>query len=186
MAEGKTKLPLSEIPSTFLEIVHDLPLSYYRNIGKIISAHAILEAQVLDTLCVLTLTKFSIGYVVLRYQAASERFKTIRKLLVLHGIRPTANLKALSNRIQSCCRTRDAFAHGTWVRTKEGKLGLRLTKGEYETDDGTIDRSFVPQVSTYSTEYYEKTRKLIIDVGWEVHSLREEIGVALKGRRLES
>ena len=77
MADEKTKLPLSAIPSSYRDIVVDLPLSYYRNVGKVITAHAFLEGQVLDTLCVLSGVGTPVGQVVLRYQAASERFKTV-------------------------------------------------------------------------------------------------------------
>ena len=44
------RLPAAKIPATEYPIVFNLPANIYEGIGKIVSAHAILETQVWETL----------------------------------------------------------------------------------------------------------------------------------------
>jgi hypothetical protein len=179
----KEKQPFDPDMGVHLEILLDLPASIYRGIGRIVTAHAFLETQVLELFCEVSLTDYNVGRVAFRYQSASERFKTIRRLLVMHGIKPSKNLKSLFADIEQCCRTRDSFAHGLWVRTQEGLIAHRLTKGEYETKDGKLDRSFIPQTSTYSQKFFHRTQAEILDAAYEVAALKDEVASALKSQK---
>lgn len=177
------KLAFDPNMGVHLEVLLDLPASIYRGIGRVISAHAFLETQVLELFCEVSLTDYNVGRVAFRYQSASERFKTVRRLLVMHGIKPDQNLKSLFADIEQCCRTRDSFAHGLWVRTQDGLVAHRLTKGEYETKDGKLDRSFIPQTSTYSQKFFYRAQAEILDTAYEVAALKDEVAAALKSRQ---
>jgi hypothetical protein len=72
-------------------------------------------------------------------------YKTVRKMLDLHGITASMDTVALLQQIQECCDDRDQFAHGVWIRDDGGNLALRLTRGVFETPDGKADRSFLPE-----------------------------------------
>jgi hypothetical protein len=51
---------------------------------------------------------------------------------------------------------------------------------------GRADRSFVPQVSTYSAEFCEAARKEAIEIGFKMADLRQELGAALATRAKKS
>lgn len=170
-----SKLPHAAIPATMFPIITDLPSPVYEGIGKVVSAHAFLETQVTELLFELSKIDYPIGRVTLKYQAASERFKTIRKLLVLHGFSPPElKLNELSKQIEACCRARDELSHGVWVRVSDAKLALRLTKGDYETEDGTADRTFIPQAVGVPDTHYEQVRKTILVTAHAVDRLKAE------------
>jgi hypothetical protein len=182
----KAKLPLSEIPASHLPIIVDLPASIYRNIGKIISAHAFLETQLFELLFELSRIDYSIGRVIFKYQSASDLFKLVRRLLILHGVSTAISFRPILKRIEQCCKTRDSFAHGVWVLNKNGSIALRLAKGEYEIPAGRADRSFVPEVSSYSADFCERARREALEIGFIMKDLREEIGEKLAKRNAKS
>jgi hypothetical protein len=183
---AKEKRPFDPNLGSYKVILQDLPLSIYRGIGRIVSAHAVLEAQVFELFCELSRIDSNIGRVAIQYRSASERFKTVRRLLVMHDIKTTENLKPLFADIEQCCRLRDSFAHGLWTRDGENTICLRLTKGEYESEDGLTDRSFMPQLSTYSQQFFIDNREKILEVADRIGVLRDEVEAALKLREQSS
>jgi hypothetical protein len=174
------------LPYSHLDVITELPSSVYRNIGKIISAHAFLETQILHLLFDLSDIEYSVGRVTIKYQSASEQFKLVRRLLALHGIPTKVGLGPLLKRIERCCKTRDSFAHGVWVRMKNNAIGLRLTKGEYEIEAGLADRSFVPQVSSYSNEWCEDAQHEALELGYTILGLQSSIKEVLASRHGKS
>ena len=81
-----------------------MPDSICLDIGKIVSAHTVLENRVADLLFELMRFDQATGRVPLGYRAASERFKIMKQLLVMHGIATNAPLTDLLLQIQDCCR----------------------------------------------------------------------------------
>jgi|SRR6516225_4820349 len=186
--EKPKKLPLHAITrSAHSKIVQDLPPHVYEGIGKIVAAQAILETAVTDLLFNLAEIDFSVGRVVFRYQAGSERFKTVKRLMVLHGLETTlpsvpSVVSELEQQITDCCNARDQFAHGVWIQCPDRELALRVTKGQFETDEGIIDRTFVPQAMSVPDEYYEQTRQVILTTAAAIDRLRRKLVAALKAR----
>jgi len=74
-AKRKIPLPASPQKVEHLPVEFDLPPSVYKGIGKIISAHALLETIVLDLVFVLMKIEAPEGRIALGYRAAVERFK---------------------------------------------------------------------------------------------------------------
>jgi hypothetical protein len=102
--EPPPKLPHSAIPARTYPVAHYLPDPVCLGIGKVVSAHAVLENEVFELLVSLSGIRHPIGRVMLRYQGANERFKTCRRLMVLHGISLGTSMKKLYERIDDCCR----------------------------------------------------------------------------------
>ena len=169
------KLPVHKIPGTRHKIVSQLPDSLCLGIGKIVSAHAVLENRVADLLFELMQTDQATGRVALGYRAASERFKTIKQLLFMHGIKTSVPLADLLQQIQDCCNARDQVAHGVWIASDEDRIALQLTKGIYETAEGQADRKFVPEGQYVPDNYFEETRKIILTTAHAVHVLLQEV-----------
>lgn len=165
-----------------MPVIHALPPHVYEGIGKIIIAHGILEKEVAELVFELARLDFSIGRVAFRYQAASERFKLAKRLMVLHGIEPPLPLviNELLDQITDCCNARDQFAHGVWLRLPDGKIALRVTKGEFETEEGFIDRAALPQGLFVPDDYYEATKNIILVTTAAVNGLRQHCIHALK------
>ena len=163
-------------------IVIDLPPGIYEGMGKVIHAHAILETALLELLFDLMEVEYPAGRVVLRYQSGTERFKTVRKMLDLHGIKASMNTVALQDQIQECCDHRDSFAHGVWIRNDDGIPALRLTRGVFETPDGMADRSFLPEAKSVSDEVYSQIRENILSTINQVYDLKEEVKQLLSKR----
>lgn len=179
-----SKLPHAAIPAAMFPIVTELPSSVYEGIGKVVSAHAFLETQVTELLFELSKIDYPIGRVTLKYQAASERFKTVKKLLVLHGFSPPdLNLKELFKQIEICCKVRDELSHGVWVKTPQDRLALRLTKGDYETEDGLADRSFIPQAVALPDTHYDQARSIILLTAQAIARLKAESVAFLEAQR---
>ena len=186
--EKPRKLPLHAISGTTFPIVQELPLHVCRGIGKVVSAHAVLETEVTNLLFDLAGIKYPIGRMSFRYQAASERFKLVKRLMSLHGLSAPQELpiNELLDQITDCCNARDMFSHGVWVKTKEDRLALRLTKGEFKTEEGVIDRTMLPQAMFVPSDYYEATRHVILITAQAVSRLREELIAELKTRNAKS
>jgi hypothetical protein len=141
----------------------------------VVHAHAILETALQELLFDLMRVDYPSGRVVLRYQSGAERFKTVRKMLNLHGITASMNTVALLDQIQECCDHRDGFAHSVWIRDEDGTLALRLTRGVFETPDGEADRSFLPEAQCVSDEVYAQIRGNILSIVRQVYDLKQEV-----------
>jgi hypothetical protein len=112
-------------------VLVDLPPNIYEGIGKIITAHALLENCVSETLFDLMQIDYPEGRVAFGYRAASAQFAIIRRLIELHGIKVPFDLTAMDDNIEAACTARDQYAHGLWIE-RSGIPALRLTKGMYQ------------------------------------------------------
>jgi hypothetical protein len=180
------KLPLSAMVGTTAPIVIDLPTGIYEGIGMVMHAHAILETALQELLFDLMRVDYPSGRVVLRYQSGTERFKTVRKMLDLHGIKASMDTGDLLTQIQECCDHRDSFAHGVWIRNDDGFIALRLTRGVFETPDGMADRSFRPEARSVADEVYSQIREKILSTINQIHDLRHELNQFLAKPREQS
>ncbi len=179
MSKRKIPLPASSLKVEHLPVEFDLPISVYKGIEKIISAHALLETIVLDLVFVLMKIEPPEGRIALGYRSAIERFKLVRQLLDLRGITiADFNLNEMENGIGDCCAMRDQVAHGIWVR-KNGILGLRLTKGGYELKDGYRSRAIIPQGMDVPDNYYDRAKEIIKSTIAEVQHFTVAVQAAL-------
>jgi hypothetical protein len=179
-SKRKIPLPASDEKIALYPIEIDLPQSVYKGIGKIISIHAMLENVVSDLIFVLLKITAAEGRTAFAYRGAGEQFKLVRKLLDLRGIVLTDfNLNGISDAVDDCCTIRDQMAHGIWVR-RDGILGLRVTKGGFESDEGYRSRAITPEGMHIPPEYYEKAREIIRSTIAEVQHFTAGVKVALQ------
>jgi hypothetical protein len=174
-SKRKVPIPASTEKVEQLPIAVDLPQGVYRGIGKIISIHALLETIVSDLLFILMKISAAEGRTALGYRSAGEQFKIIRKLFDLRGISvKNYNINAISDAIDDCCTIRDQMAHGIWIR-RNGFLGLRLTKGGFESEEGYRSRAITPEGMEVAPEYYEQAREIIKSTIAEVQHFTVEV-----------
>jgi hypothetical protein len=174
----KPPLPASDEKVDRLLPAVDLPISYYKGIGRVIAAHAILENNVSELVFDLMKIGSPEGRVAFEYRAASTMFALVRKLLALRGIEPNLNVADLGDQISDLCKARDQLAHGLWVK-RNGMIALRLTEGTYDTPEGRRSRAILPEGKTLPDNYFEHTRQLILDTAGIVNDLREQVRSAL-------
>ena len=89
------------------------------------------------------------------------------------------NLNEIEGAIGDCCAMRDQMAHGIWVR-RNGVLGLRLTKGIFESEEGYRSRTITPQGMEVPVEYYDQARETIKSTIAEVQHLIVAVKTALQ------
>lgn len=179
----KRKIPLPASPEkvAHYRVEIKLPPGVYKGIGKIISIHALLETLVSELVFLLMRVEPAEGRTALGYRSAGEQFKTVRKLLDLRGIElPDFNINEIATGIEDCCTMRDQMAHGVWVRKPNGVLGLRLTKGGFESEEGYRSRAITPEGMQIPHEYYDQAREIIISTIAEVQHFTEAVKVALQ------
>ena len=186
MAKDDRKLPAHAIPKAPYKIVRDLPADKYLGIGKVVAAHALLEEMVSRLLFTLMKIDENVGRSSMGYRAASERFKTAKILIGLHGLSVLTPLNDLENQIKGCCDMRDQFAHGIWMHGLEHEIALRLTRGVYETPEGKGDRRFVPEGLIIPDDYYDGARKIILSTVRGVSELIDEVTDGLEAQRKRS
>lgn len=179
---SKRKVPLPDSPEKVAKypVEIDLPPSVYKGIGKIISIHALLENVVSDLVFLLMKVNAAEGRTAFAYRGAGEQFKLVRKLLDLRGISIQGfNLNAITDQIDDCCTMRDQLAHGIWIK-KDGVLGLRVTKGTFESAEGHRSRAITPEGMAIPAEYYEQARSIVIDTIAEVQHFTVAVKAALQ------
>ena len=178
---AKRKIPLPKDPKaggTFPVLI-DLPPNILEGIGKIITAHALLENCIAETLFDLVKIDYPEGRVAFGYRAASSQFDIIRRLIDLHGIDVPFDLTAMDRNIEAACTARDQFAHGIWIE-RSGIPALRLTKGSYQTQEGHRSRATLPQGALVSPDTYEKQRQVTLAIVVAVQELQKAIRAALQ------
>src|SRR5262245_26755640 len=92
-------------PKTY-PIETDLPLNIYKGIGKVLSAHAILEQLVSEIVFELMKVDYKAGRTAFPYRAASTQFTLVRSLLRLRKLKPKINIIDLEAQIKDCCTVR--------------------------------------------------------------------------------
>ena len=114
------------------------------------------------------------GRVTLKDQSAFERFKTVKSLLNLRGIIPTVDVSMLSASIDDCTTRRNQLAHGIWS-VMDSDIKLRVTRDSYATEQGRINRTFMPELVSIPRDYFASTVITIEAATAEVTKLWKEV-----------
>jgi len=175
----KVTLPKDPKVAETFPVLIELPANIYEGIGKIITAHALLENFVSETLFDLLTIDYPEGRVAFADRAASAQFDIVRRLIELHGIKVPFDLKALDKSIEAACTARDQFAHGVWLE-RSGIPALRLTKGTYDTAEGQRSRATLPQGMLVDPTVYDEQRHVTLEVAAAVRDLQTSIRAALQ------
>jgi hypothetical protein len=156
----------------------DLPISYYKGIGRVVQAHAILEHNVSELVYALLFLSRAEGQLAFEYRAASTMLTLARRLIEVRGITSAVDLVALEDQVKDCCQARDQLAHGLWI-AKGTQIALRLVEGNYETPEGKRSRPILPEGKTLPDKYFDQTRTVILDTATAVLELTETVKALL-------
>lgn len=186
----KKKLPIlgiSELQSRQMPVAVDLAPEIYSGIGKVISAHAILENRVQELLFdLMIMADYPAGRVAFEYRDAPVMFGIARRLIVMWGITVTCgDLHDLEEDIRSRTADRNRVAHNVWVGHESGVFVLRQSMGMTETDRGRIDHSYLPVGVRVAPEDFEAMRELSLKTAQHVQAVQHEIKPRLDAIRLE-
>ena len=128
------KIPLATYPVTRAVFRTDLPPSLCREIGRIVTRWAYLEAGIQHTLRMLLGISDQEGRLVLREAILTERLEIIVDLAHLYGLKmDKAVLKNMKAAIIKTIEIRNLMAHGTWSYDADHqKWAVTVTKGAWE------------------------------------------------------
>jgi hypothetical protein len=167
-------LSIAEIPSAQYPVVTELPQWMIDGIGRVTVAQAFLEWRVTVLVFDLLMIDHPEGRVTLKDQSAFERFKTVKSLLNLRGITSTVDVSALSALIDKCTTCRNQLAHGIWS-LKDGEIKLRVTRDSYTTEEGQINRTFMPEMVPIPRDHFTQALITIEAATSEVTKLWKEV-----------
>jgi hypothetical protein len=166
------------------EIVFDLPASLTREIGRIIVAYANLEHRLSVIIYALLGVPSAIGRLAVREPRSTDRFDLIVQLLDLREVSvDETEISDLKAAISEVAAQRDRIAHGIWIRSRNGTLHLRLTRGAWqpvEGQRGKTSRAILPEGPPYTTADALSLRKLLHAVLIRVEAFAQQVAAALE------
>jgi hypothetical protein len=173
-----------------LPLTLDLPSSLYREIGKVMAAHAAVEWALNRITYQILRLKPVEGRIAVREPRTTDRLDMITDLLGINKIKVAMDTKALRIALEQAYQERDALAHGVWViDRKAGKLFLRLSGGKWQPP-GVFNKSVKRKIDLEAQEYTsgeaKATRELIVGILGALSDLEIEIVAALAASREKS
>jgi hypothetical protein len=175
MASNKRNvLPVDTKVAGIFNATSDLPRNIFEGIGRVVSAHALLENAVSKVLFDLMRVDYPEGRVAFGYSSASKQFSAVMRLIELHGIKPEFKLSVMKESIEACCTARDQLAHGLWIE-RSGILCLTLTKGTYSTAEGDRSREILPEGAVVHPGYFLEQQHAILVTTAEVQELQNAV-----------
>jgi hypothetical protein len=167
-----------------LPVTVKLPSFLLREIGRIITHHAVLEWS----LSRLTYTLLGIdrvaGRIAVREPRTTDRLDMVHDLLKHRKISVSADLQTLREAIDKCRQQRDALAHGLWFKDPQhpNRLFLGRFSGQWSPPGmkGKRKRRIYPEAPEYSLEEARSLLALIDGTTEAIYDLEAEIESALK------
>jgi hypothetical protein len=89
-----------------------LPASLFREIGRAISAHSVLELSLNNIVYDLAGVDSTIGRLAIREPRTSDRIDLIIRMMALRKIATNVDMKALRKAVEKSTERRDWLAHG--------------------------------------------------------------------------
>lgn len=125
-----------------LPILHRVPASIAREIGRVIVSFAHLEWMVDRMLYFVLDVDDDIGRISVKDQDGAEQFKLLRRLLRLKGITVKMDLNSIAADIRSCQAQRNDIAHSVWLKSPyTNNLMICLFRGEWSKEDDVEEKS---------------------------------------------
>lgn len=119
-----------------LPVLLELPVAYYREIGRIAHTCSYIE-HVLQMLAyeLLNITPVQ-GRIALRQPRAKETYEMLCELAEQIDITISSDFAVLQSALDKCSLERDKIVHGVWVMGDDGKVYLRVTSGTWQPIKG--------------------------------------------------
>lgn len=172
-----------------LPITIDLPSSLFRQIGRVVAAHALVEWILNRIVYRLLRLKPVEGRIAVRDPRTTDRLDMITDLLTLNNIAVQTDTKTLREVLDKCYRERDELAHGVWVIDREaGKLFLRLSGGKWQPPgmNKAVKRRIDLEAREYTSDDAKETYRLIHGALEALSAFEDEIAGALAPLRKKS
>ena len=99
-----------------LPITLDLPASLQREIGKVVTRHAVVELKLNRIVYTLLGIDAVSGRISVREPRTTDRLDMIADLLKITKIKVQADLPAIRTDLDKCSLERDRLAHGIWIK----------------------------------------------------------------------
>jgi|HubBroStandDraft_6_1064221.scaffolds.fasta_scaffold678552_2 hypothetical protein len=165
-----------------LPLTLDLPSSLYREIGRVIAAHAAVEWAINRIVFQLLRITPVEGRIAVREPRTTDRLDMIVDLAQINKIEIQVNTKILKETLEKCYRDRDELAHGVWAIDREvGKLFLRLSGGKWQLPgtNKSIKRRIELEAREYTAAKAKETCRLIVSALTVLGDLEREIVAGL-------
>jgi hypothetical protein len=166
-----------------LPITLDLPSSLYREIGKVIAAHAAVEWMLVRIVYQLLGLRPVEGRIAIRQPRTTNCLDMITDLLTLNKIIVSTDVKALKTALDQSECDRDALAHGIWMKDRStGQLFLRLSSGNWQPPGShkKSKRRIDLEAREYDFRDAKEVHRLIEGIIEALDLLQKEIVSALK------
>ena len=126
------KKPAATYEKVETTLVHELPASINREIGKIIVRWSYLEYCVQKIVWLLAGVPEIVGRFAIREPRFTDRLEMIRDLAPLRGIKwSEAKFQAYLQQATAAQNRRDLLAHGLWTKYPDGTLRVIHTRGQH-------------------------------------------------------
>jgi hypothetical protein len=165
-----------------------LPVSYYREIGRIITLWAHVEWRLRQIAYRLLEIGPKPGRIAIREPRATDYLEMIVDLMELKKLSIPPKMPELWKDIDKCVLWRDRLAHNIWLRDpKSGEIVIQVTRGKWERPAGAKpkkgekqkSRKVVPEGIPVTVPKLGQIRADIINVGAILEALYISINRAL-------
>jgi len=166
-----------------LPLTLELPSSLYREIGRIVAAHALLEWTLSRIIYILLDIEPVHGRITIREPRTTDRLDMIADLMKLKNIKTGTDLPALRQLLEGCSTQRDWLVHGVWVQDDKypGKNFLRIASGSWQPPGSNIKvkRRIDLEAIEYDATEAGALRQVMVETLHATVVLRQEIEAAL-------
>ena len=98
-----------------------IPQELTRQIGRIVTKHALLEWEIRQVCYAILEVGQKEGRVAIREPRSADYMTMIADLLSIHGITVSADPKELGKALKNFKFYRDALCHGVWIKDPQAK-----------------------------------------------------------------
>jgi len=160
-------------------LLEQLPVDLNRGIGRVISAHALLEHHL--GACIATLT--GLGHkerrLVLAEMTRSEtRLQIIKSLISVHNLNVAIPAPLTGTNLKRIREDRNLLAHGVWTDTAQGYAVIQ-TAGEWPKESGLGSRKIKPAAVTTDATALDALLATITGLRKAAEQLRDRVDAAL-------
>lgn len=172
------------IPGTIeATVIHDLPATLEREIGRVIVKTAKLENDLLALVALLLQLQKPEARLVVRDQRLHERLDTIQDLFALKAIFPEFKFETFRKLLEEVANERDRLAHGVWLKHPDTKvIYLRLTRGNWgrKSHEPKVQRKIYPEATEFTAAHCRLLRDKIEKAIVMAAELGQHFDTALK------
>ncbi len=166
----------------------ELPITYYRDMGRVIFHWARLESELKDTIYTLLSVGRKEGRIAVRTPRADDIVQMIGDLLSIKGLKTKVKLKEYKSAVQTLRGARDNIAHGIWVdHPGSDHPVLQRTSGSISPEPGQkkVSARIFPSAMEVEPGNMRTTAEQIAYLIGIAVTLKAEVKVQIQAQRKE-